>query len=50
VLTDARIIEMLLIAPLANLVDFSIVDLDLVMNLVDGQSGACCQRQERRGG
>ena len=49
-LTDAREIQVLLIAPLADLVDFGVVDLDLVMDLVDGQSRAGRQRQKRRGG
>jgi hypothetical protein len=49
-LTDARVIQMLFIAPLADVVDFGVVDLDLVMDLVYGQSRPGRQRHERRGG
>ena len=49
-LTDSREIQVLFIAPLADIVDIGVIDLDLVMDLVDGQSRPGRQRQERRGG
>jgi hypothetical protein len=49
-LTDGRKIEVLPICPLANLGNLGIVDLDLVMDLIDGQAWAGCQRHEGRGG
>ena len=49
-LTDARVIQMLFIAPLADIVDFGVVDLDLIVDLVYCQSRPGRRRQERRGG
>ena len=49
-LTDAHVIQMLFIAPLADIVDFGLVDLDLIMDLVYGRSRPGRRRQERRGG
>jgi hypothetical protein len=47
-LTDARKIQVLLIGPLADVGNFGVIDLDLVMHLVDGQGGTGCRRQEKR--
>jgi len=48
-LTDSREIQVLFIAPLADIVDIGIIDLDFVMDLVNGQRRVSRQRQERRG-
>ena len=48
-LTDSREIQVLFVAPLADIVDIGIIDLDFVMDLVNGQRRVSRQRQERRG-
>ena len=47
-LPDRRIIEMLLVGPLPDLGDLSVVDLDLVVDLVGGKGGPARQRGDKR--